>query len=207
MNLGVSFNWLVDLFLSFDHFRMFSKRIHKKKAPGSESWWSACSSFSNYARDLAILLEFVLMFCFFCGGGSGSAAPQKDRHNVAFLEQLVNMTLCPAEQKNASSPCPQRPAWRSRWLRAGSRRGATLVKSKHKSMWRITPRGSSDLPHVKPAKCSRLHVIKIWKPKLDPYMLVLQLVAVLKAAKFTHAIFFPSSKSANPGCMNLQFRN
>lgn len=77
---------------------------------------------------------FVMFLGFFF---SGSAAPQKDRHNVAFLEQLVNMTLCPAEQKNASSPCPQWPARCSCWLRAGSRRGATLVKSKQKSMWNM----------------------------------------------------------------------
>lgn len=77
---------------------------------------------------LSRLKLFVLFF-------SGSAAPRKDRHNVAFLEQLVNMTLCPVEQKNASSPCPQRLARRSHWLHARSRRGATLVKSKQKSVW------------------------------------------------------------------------
>lgn len=113
----------VSISVSFDSLRMFLKMIHKKKASGCEPRWGACSFFFNYARDLAIALEFVCVAFF-----SGSAAPQKDRHNVAFLEQLVNMTLCPAEQKNASSPCPQWPAHRSSWLHAGSRKGATLVK-------------------------------------------------------------------------------
>lgn len=63
VNHGVSFNRLADhIFISvpFDRLRMFLKMIHKKKAPGSESPWRACSSFSNYARDLAIILEFCL---------------------------------------------------------------------------------------------------------------------------------------------------
>lgn len=30
-------------------------------------------------------------------------------------------------------------------------------------------RGSGAFPHDKPAKCSRLHLIQVWKPKLDPF--------------------------------------
>lgn len=97
----------------------------KLRAPTGDDAHAPSPAIMRESLPLRLNL-FVLFFL------SGSAAPQKDRHNVAFLEQLVNMTLCPAEQKNASSPCPQ---WPAHWLHAGSRRGATLVKSEQKSVW------------------------------------------------------------------------
>lgn len=56
----------VSISVCFDHLRLFLKMIHKRNVLGSESRWRACSSFSNYARGLAITLEFVCdVFSFF----------------------------------------------------------------------------------------------------------------------------------------------
>lgn len=91
----------------------------------TESWWEACCVFSNYVRDLESVCVVL----------SRSTAPQKDRHGIAFLQRLVNRTLCPVEQKKASSPCPVWLACRSHCLPGQSQWGVTLVKTKQKSMW------------------------------------------------------------------------
>ncbi len=83
-------------------------------------------------RDLAVALKFV------CVVFSRSAAPQKDRRYFAFLQWLVNMTLCPAEQKKGSSPCPVWLACRSHCPDgSGSEKGVMLVKTNQKSVWNM----------------------------------------------------------------------
>lgn len=110
------------------------KKLQRRKTLRSESSWRARCIFSNYVRDLAVALEFV------CAVLSRSAAPQKDRRCFAFLQQLVNTTLCPAEQKKGSSPCPVWLACRSHCPRGRSEEGALLVKKKktsRKPVWNI----------------------------------------------------------------------
>lgn len=105
------------------------KTLERRKTLQSESLWEARCIFSNCARDLAVALEFV------CVVLSRSAAPQKDRRSFAFLQRLVNMTLCPAEQKKGSSPCPVWLACRSHCPDEGSEKGLILVNTKQTSMW------------------------------------------------------------------------
>lgn len=50
--------------MSFDCLWMFWKMIHEKKAPGSDRRWCTRSFSSNYARVLAIVLEFVCVVFF-----------------------------------------------------------------------------------------------------------------------------------------------
>lgn len=54
---------------------------------------------SNYVRDLAVAPKFCL-----CCSFKVCCVSEKDRHGAAFLQQLVNMTLYPAEQKKGARP-------------------------------------------------------------------------------------------------------
>lgn len=110
---------------------------------------------SNYVRDLAVAPKFCL-----CCSFKVCCASKKDRHGAAFLQQLVNMTLYPAEQKKASGPVPRLPGT-SIVLSAqrGSRQGARLVKS----MWntdsyfkRAGADSCSHHPQVRTVKSCRL---------------------------------------------------
>lgn len=71
---------------------------------------------------------FVLSF-------QGSLHLKRTATLFAFLHWLVNMTLCPAEQKKGSSPRPIWLACRSRCVDEGNEKEVMLVKTKQTSMW------------------------------------------------------------------------